>query len=66
VCFRELRRWSYGQNDCLIRDFGPVPLASNHTIGARLDAAIVLLFFAIPALSILSLFFLCSRRPSAS
>jgi hypothetical protein len=58
VRFRQVRRWSYGHNDCLIRYFVPVLLASNHSVLARLDAAIVLLFFAIPALSILSLVFL--------
>ena len=58
VRFRQVRRWSYGHNDCLVRYFVPVLLASNHSFLARLDAAIVLLFFAIPALSILSLVFL--------
>jgi cellulose synthase/poly-beta-1,6-N-acetylglucosamine synthase-like glycosyltransferase len=58
VRFRQVRRWAYGHNDCLIRYFIPVLRARNHSIWARLDAAIVLLFFFIPALSVFSLVFL--------
>ena len=58
VRFRQVRRWAYGHNDCLIRYFWPVLRARHHPLWARLDAAVVLLFFFIPVLSLFSLVFL--------
>ncbi|MDG4648924.1 glycosyltransferase family 2 protein [Roseibacterium sp. SDUM158017] len=55
VRFRQVRRWAYGHNDCLFRYFLPVLRASHHSIWARLDAAVVLLFYIVPVLSLVSL-----------
>lgn len=56
VRFKQVRRWSYGHNDCLFRYFFPVLLTSKQNFFAKLDAAIVLLFYAVPTLTMLTLF----------
>lgn len=56
VRFKQVRRWSYGHNDCLFRYFFPVLFSKRQPFLARLDAAIVLLFFAVPALAMMTLF----------
>ena len=56
VRFKQVRRWSYGHNDCLFRYFFPVLLTSKQGFFAKLDAAIVLLFYAVPTLAMLTLF----------
>lgn len=55
VRFKQVRRWSYGHNDCLFRYFVPVLLAKNQGLVAKMDAAIVLLFFAVPTLAMFTL-----------
>lgn len=56
VRFKQVRRWSYGHNDCLLRYFVPVLLTRKQGFFAKLDAAIVLLFFAVPTLAMMTLF----------
>lgn len=56
VRFKQVRRWSYGHNDCLFRYFLPVLFTKNQRFWAKLDAAIVLLFFAVPTLAMITLF----------
>jgi cellulose synthase/poly-beta-1,6-N-acetylglucosamine synthase-like glycosyltransferase len=55
VRFRQVRRWAYGHNECMFRYFIPVLRATGRPFWARIDAAIVLLLFLIPAFSVLSL-----------
>lgn len=55
VRFRQVRRWAYGHNECLLRYFLPVLVASNRPLLARLDAALVLLFYAIPFFAVMTL-----------
>ena len=55
VRFRQVRRWAYGHNQCLARYFFKVITCANQRPMARLDAAIILLFYFYPALTCLSL-----------
>ena len=55
VRFRQVRRWAYGHNQCLARYFFKVIACANQRPLARLDAAIILLFYIYPALTCLSL-----------
>ncbi|MDH3668021.1 MAG: glycosyltransferase family 2 protein [Paracoccaceae bacterium] len=55
VRFRQVRRWAYGHNVCMFRYLLPVLLTSRRPIIARLDAGMVLLFYAVPFLAILTL-----------
>ncbi|HEX2560225.1 glycosyltransferase family 2 protein [Phenylobacterium sp.] len=55
VRFRQVRRWACGHNQCLFKYFGAVVSTPRQTPLRRLDAALVLLFFLFPPLSLLSL-----------
>lgn len=55
VRFKQVRRWAYGHNDCMLRYFFPVLCAKDRSFLARFDAALVLLFYFIPVLALLSL-----------
>lgn len=55
VRFRQVRRWSYGHNDCMLQYFWPTLMTRHQPLLARLDAALVLLFFAVPSLALASL-----------
>lgn len=55
VRFKQVRRWAYGHNDCLFRYFWPALTAPGQSLAARLDAAVILLFFAVPAFALISL-----------
>jgi cellulose synthase/poly-beta-1,6-N-acetylglucosamine synthase-like glycosyltransferase len=53
--FRQVRRWACGHNQCLFRYFWPVLGARRVPLDRRLDAALVLLFFAFPPLALVNL-----------
>ncbi len=55
VRFKQVRRWSYGHNQCLFRYLWPVLTTPRQSIARRLDAAFVLLFFIFPPLSLINL-----------
>lgn len=55
VRFRQVRRWAYGHNQCMARYFFKVIACANQRPLARLDAALILLFYIYPAFTCLSL-----------
>lgn len=55
VRFKQVRRWACGHNQCLLRYFFPVLTTRNQVLHKRIDAAIVLTFYALPALSLINL-----------
>ncbi len=55
VRFKQVRRWSYGHNQCMFRYFWPVVTTRAQTVTRRIDAAFVLLFFVFPPLSLVNL-----------
>lgn len=50
--YRQVRRWAYGHNECLLEFFIKVLRAPRRRPLQRLDAALVLLFYVYPALSL--------------
>lgn len=54
--FKQVRRWSCGHNQCLFKYLGAVLTTPHQPLLRRLDAALVLLFFLFPPLSLISLF----------
>ena len=55
VRLKQVRRWAYGHNDCMFRYLLPVLRAKNQPLLARLDAAIVLLFYFAPVMAFVAL-----------
>jgi cellulose synthase/poly-beta-1,6-N-acetylglucosamine synthase-like glycosyltransferase len=55
VRFKQVRRWACGHNQCLFRYFKTTLTTPNQPILRRLDAALVLLFFLFPTLSLTGL-----------
>jgi len=55
VRFKQVRRWAYGHNDCMLRYMWPVLSARNIPLLNRLDAAIVLSFYFAPVLAFVAL-----------
>lgn len=55
VRFKQVRRWACGHNQCLFRYFRSTLKTPNQPILRRLDAALVLLFFMFPTLSLVGL-----------
>ena len=55
VRFKQVRRWACGHNQCLFRYFRSTLTTANQPILRRLDAALVLLFFLFPTLSLFGL-----------
>lgn len=55
VRFKQVRRWSYGHNQCLFRYFWAVLRTQRQSVVRRLDAAFVLMFFLFPPLSLINL-----------
>lgn len=55
VRFKQVRRWAYGHNDCMLRYLLPVLRASDKPLLNRLDAAIVLTFYFAPVLAFVTL-----------
>jgi cellulose synthase/poly-beta-1,6-N-acetylglucosamine synthase-like glycosyltransferase len=53
--FRQVRRWSCGHNQCLFRYLLPVLTTKRQPVERKIDAALVLLFFIFPPLSLLNL-----------
>lgn len=51
VRYRQVRRWACGHNQCLFRYFHSTITTRHQPILRRFDAALVLLFFAFPAVS---------------
>jgi cellulose synthase/poly-beta-1,6-N-acetylglucosamine synthase-like glycosyltransferase len=55
VRFKQIRRWACGHNQCLFKYLGATLTTKRQPVLRRLDAALVLLFFSFPALSLLGL-----------
>lgn len=51
--FRQVRRWAYGHNECLLSYWGGI-LRSRLGARQKLDAALILLFYLFPACVLLS------------
>lgn len=52
---KQVRRWAYGHNECLFRYFFKVLACTRQPLIRRLDAALVLLFYVFPVLSVVCL-----------
>ncbi len=55
VRFKQVRRWAYGHNDCMLRYMLPVLTAPGRPLLNRLDAATVLCFYFAPVLAFVTL-----------
>ena len=55
VRYKQIRRWACGHNQCLFRYLGATLTTPHQTLTRRLDAALVLLFFLFPSLSLVGL-----------
>lgn len=55
VRYKQVRRWSYGHNQCMLEYIWPVITKSGVSFVRRADAALVLLFYLYPALALLFL-----------
>ena len=53
--FKQVRRWAYGHNECMFRYIGKVLVCEKQPLIRRLDAALVLLFYMFPCMSMLCL-----------
>ena len=51
--YRQVRRWAYGHNECLLSYWGDI-LGSRLRTRQKLDAALILLFYLFPACAFLS------------
>jgi len=54
--FRQVRRWAYGHNQCLISYFGEVLRAPRLTLAQRMDGALLLLIYLFPLFVLVSIF----------
>lgn len=52
IRMKQVRRWAYGHNECLFRFFFKVLACKRQPLIRRLDAALVLLFYMFPVLSL--------------
>ena len=52
---KQVRRWAYGHNECLFRYFFKVLGCTRQPLIRRIDAAVVLLFYVFPVLSVFCL-----------
>jgi cellulose synthase/poly-beta-1,6-N-acetylglucosamine synthase-like glycosyltransferase len=55
VRYRQIRRWACGHNQCLFRYFRSTLATPHQPILRRLDAALVLVFFLFPSISLFGL-----------
>jgi cellulose synthase/poly-beta-1,6-N-acetylglucosamine synthase-like glycosyltransferase len=55
VRYKQIRRWACGHNQCLFRYFRTTLTAQDQPLLRRFDAALVLVFFLFPAISLLGL-----------
>jgi cellulose synthase/poly-beta-1,6-N-acetylglucosamine synthase-like glycosyltransferase len=55
VRFKQVRRWSCGHDQCLMRYFWPTLSTPRQPFICRLDAALVLTFYLLPPLSVATL-----------
>ena len=55
VRFKQVRRWSCGHDQCLVRYFWPTLTTPKQPLIRRLDAALVLTFYLLPPLSLATL-----------
>jgi len=55
VRYKQIRRWACGHNQCLFRYFKTTLTAQDQPLLRRFDAALVLVFFLFPAISLLGL-----------
>lgn len=54
--FRQVRRWAYGHNQCLLSHFSAVLRSQELGRARKLDAALILTFYLFPVCALLSLF----------
>ncbi|MCL4766015.1 MAG: glycosyltransferase family 2 protein [Hyphomicrobiaceae bacterium] len=52
--FRQVRRWAYGHNECLLSYWAAVLLSRRLRAMQKLDGALILLFYMFPACALLS------------
>lgn len=52
--FRQVRRWSYGHNQCLFEHLGSVLRSPQLSFAQKLDGALILIFYLFPACALLS------------
>lgn len=52
--FRQVRRWAYGHNECLMTHFASVASTGKLRLSQKLDALLILLFYLFPVLSVAS------------
>jgi cellulose synthase/poly-beta-1,6-N-acetylglucosamine synthase-like glycosyltransferase len=52
VRYKQVRRWAYGHNECLGQFLRKVLFAPGRRITQRMDAAIILLFYLYPVMSL--------------
>lgn len=53
--YKQVRRWAYGHNDCLLSFLPKIWATSGRSIAGRIDASIVLLFYIYPVFACLAL-----------
>lgn len=56
VRFKQVRRWSYGHNECMLAYLWPVLRARHLRLGQKVDAALVLTCYFFPVLAMVSMF----------
>lgn len=54
--YRQVRRWSYGHNDCMLSYLPAIFGSRKLALRQKADAAMILLFYFFPALALLSMF----------
>lgn len=55
IRYKQVRRWAYGHNQCLLKYFNKVLSCKHQHIFARIDAFVLLFFYLYPSISFLSL-----------
>jgi cellulose synthase/poly-beta-1,6-N-acetylglucosamine synthase-like glycosyltransferase len=56
VRFKQVCRWAYGHDECVVRYFLPILRGRRQSALRRIDAIIVLMFYIYPATTLLCLF----------
>jgi cellulose synthase/poly-beta-1,6-N-acetylglucosamine synthase-like glycosyltransferase len=56
VRFKQVRRWAYGHDECVLRYLLPILKSRRQSALRRIDAIVVLMFYIFPAAALLCLF----------
>jgi cellulose synthase/poly-beta-1,6-N-acetylglucosamine synthase-like glycosyltransferase len=54
--FKQVRRWAYGHNDCMVSYLLPVAMSKRLTAFQKADALMILLFYFFPVMTLASTF----------